>query len=287
MFPVQRLTSEQFAKFQSLIYQHSGIRLDDRKVTLLSSRLQRRLRELEITDPDEYYALVTSRRGKDEQMQLLDAVTTNETFFFRTESHFDWFSDVFLPEIDAQHRAGQRKSQLRVWSAACSSGAEPYSLAFCIDAQRPRWTNWDITIIATDLSNTSLQQARTGQYKQRMMENVPATKVSRYFNTTDDSPTEYLVKDAFRSLVQFEHHNLMHPKVGPKFDCIFLRNVLIYFDEASKQTVLNHVVASLAEGGYLVIGPSEGIYGLDNPLTKLSTFLYRNESPSPKRSLRR
>ncbi len=270
-----RLTSEQFDRFGRLIYQLSGIRLDDRKVTLLSSRLQRRLRAMEMTDADEYFRFATSRAGKAELDEMLDVVTTNETSFYRTEPHFDWFSGIFLEELHASHRLGNRKPTLRVWSAACSIGAEPYSLAFCIAEKRFRLVDWKTTILATDLSETSLETARAAKYKQRMIDGVPADKLNRYFRRTDDVPAEYQLRSEYREMVTFRRHNLMDAMNQPPFDCVFLRNVLIYFDDESKQTVLSHIAASIAPGGYLVIGPSEGIYGLENPLKKLSTFLYQ------------
>ena len=272
---MQRLTDEQFARFGRLIYQHCGIRLDDRKVTLLTTRLQRRLRVLQLDDADTYFNLVTSRAGKDELNELLDVVTTNETSFFRTEPHFDWFTRTFLEQIHNEHRRGERDASLRVWSAACSVGAEPYSLAFCIAEKRFRMTDWKTNILATDLSETSLQIARTAKYKQRMVDGVPPEKLSRHFRRTDDAIPEYQLRTEYRDMVTFRKHNLMQPIREAPFDCVFLRNVLIYFDDQSKQTVIHHIAAALAPGGYLVIGPSEGIYGLDNPLKKISTFLFQ------------
>lgn len=272
---MERLTDEQFARFGRLIYQLSGIRLDDRKVTLLSSRLQRRLRALNMPDAEAYFRFATSAAGKAELNEMLDVVTTNETSFFRTEPHFDWFTNVFLEEMHARHRLDQRKPSLRIWSAACSVGAEPYSLAFCIAEKRFRLVDWKTSILATDLSETSLQTARVAKYKQRMVDGVPADKLARYFRRTDDVPPEYQLRPEYRDMVTFRRHNLIDAIGERPFDCVFLRNVLIYFDDQSKQTVLTHVVNAIAPGGYLVIGPSEGIYGLDNPLKKLSTFLYQ------------
>lgn len=272
---MERLTDEQFARFGRLIYKLSGIRLDDRKVTLLSSRLQRRLRALNMPDAEAYFRFATSAAGKAELNEMLDVVTTNETSFFRTEPHFDWFTNVFLEEMHAQHRLNERKPSLRIWSAACSIGAEPYSLAFCIAEKRFRLVDWKTSILATDLSETSLQTAREAKYKQRMVDGVPPDKLSRYFRRSDDVPPEYQLRPEYRDMVTFRRHNLMDAIAERPFDCVFLRNVLIYFDDQSKQTVLTHIANAIAPGGYLVIGPSEGIYGLDNPLTKLSTFLYR------------
>ncbi len=272
---MERLSAEQFARFQGLIYRHSGIRLDDRKVTLLTTRLQRRLRETTIESADQYYQWVSSPRGRDELTELLNVVTTNETSFFRTESHFDWFQKEFLEQMIIDNRNGTHPATLRIWSAACSIGAEPYSLAFCLADKRLRMVDWSIRILATDLCETSLQTARAGRFKKRMIDGVPPAKLNRYFRKTEGEVPEYEVRSEYAEWVAFRRHNLMSPLGERSFDCIFLRNVLIYFDEQSKQTVLTHMVTALAPGGYLVIGPSEGIYGLDNPLKKLSTFLYQ------------
>ena len=277
------LSESQFDRFQTLIYQHSGIRLDNRKMTLLTSRLNRRLRSLKMESVDDYYALVT-RRGETTELQaLLDVITTNETSFYRTQPHFDWFSNDFLARCVADVKSGQRERRLRLWSAACSIGAEPYTMAFCLYDQRHRLSNWNVDLLASDLCVTSLETARQGIYAQRLVDSLDEKVIKRFFRRLDTTPPTYQVRDAFRSQVDFFHQNLMKPlrrekiNAGP-FDCIFLRNILIYFDESSKQSVLNHVVSALAKGGYLVIGPSEGIFGLENPLEKLSTFLYRKSS---------
>lgn len=269
------LTEEQFKRFQSLIYQHSGIRLDDRKQTLVRSRLQRRLRQIEIDDIDQYYQTVTSDRSGDELQALIDVITTNETSFYRTESHFEWFRDEFLTEVARQAKKGQRPKTLRLWSAACSVGAEPYTMLFCLHDRRGSLRDLDIQLLASDLSTDSLAKARRGRFKDRLITGIDPKQAKRFFKKIDGDVPEYQIRDEFASQVTFFQHNLIHPLRQPPIDCVFLRNVLIYFDDASKQTVLDHITAAIAPGGYLVIGPSEGIYGLRNPLTKLSTFLYQ------------
>lgn len=269
------LTQEQFKKFQKLIYQHSGIRLDDRKQTLLRSRMQRRLRQIDLDDVDEYYRIVTTPSQKKELQALIDVVTTNETSFYRTATHFDWFCDQFLIEIVKQAKLGQRKKTLRLWSAACSLGAEPYTLLFCLEKRRAQLGDWKIEILGSDLSETTLATAKSGRFSQRLIDSLDPSSTKRFFQKIDGFQNEYQVRDEFLDRIDFFQHNLMTPLRQPLMDCIFLRNVLIYFDEASKQQVVTNMVNSLTPGGYLVIGPSEGIYGLDNPLEKLSTFLYQ------------
>jgi len=279
---VLEITEDQFKRFRNLIYKHCGIRLDDRKQLLLRTRLQRRLRQISMDDVEKYLGIVT-RPGEAEELQaLIDVVTTNETSFFRTQSHFDWFSKVFLPEVHSRRGTFGGNRELRIWSAACSNGAEAYSLSFCLHDHRALVKGLKVKIIASDLCVSALEQARTAMYPQRFVDTLaPATR-KQFFDAivaspgaSPSAPREYQVRAEFRDQVEWVHHNLMHPLRRPPMDCVFLRNVLIYFDEASKQTVLTNVVNQIVPGGYLVVGPSEGIYGLDNPLKKINTFLYQ------------
>lgn len=269
------LTEEQFKRFQSLIYQHSGIRLDNRKQTLLRSRLQRRLRQIDLDDVDQYYRIVTNPKRKDELQALIDVVTTNETSFFRTESHFEWFSNTYLTDIARQAKRGDRTKTLRLWSAACSVGAEPYTLLFCLHDKRAAMETWTVDLLASDLCTESLGSAKTGQFSKRLIDSLDDGRTKRFFRQTDGIVPGYEIRPEFADRIEFFQHNLMKRLDRPPMDCIFLRNVLIYFDEASKQKVLTNMVNALVPGGFLVIGPSEGIFGLENPLTKISTFLYQ------------
>jgi chemotaxis protein methyltransferase CheR len=286
-FTVLEITEEQFKRFQTLIYKHCGIRLDDRKQLLLRTRLQRRLRQIPMDDVEKYLAIVTRPGGAEEFQSLIDVVTTNETSFFRTQSHFDWFSNVFLPEVHARRGTPGSSRELRLWSAACSNGAEAYSLAFCLHDHRNLVQGIKVKILASDLCVSALDQARTAKYPQRFVDALaPATRkqffdeVAALPGTSSTAPREYQVRSEFRDQVEWVHHNLMHPLNRPLMDCVFLRNVLIYFDEASKQAVLTNVINQIAPGGYLVVGPSEGIYGLENPLKKINTFLYQKNPNS-------
>ncbi len=269
------LTEEQFKRFQALIYKHSGIRLDDRKQTLLRSRLQRRLRQIDLDDVDQYYRIVTTPSRKDELQALIDVVTTNETSFFRTESHFEWFTDSFLADVIRDAKVGLRKKSLRLWSAACSVGAEPYTLLFCLHEKRSVLNDWNVDVLASDLSMNALATAKSGRFSKRLINGLDEKQTKRFLREIVGFQTEYEVRSEYADKIDFFQHNLMNRLLRPPMDCIFLRNVLIYFDDASKQKVIANIANALVPGGYLVIGPSEGIYGLDNPLTKISTFLYQ------------
>lgn len=269
------LTSAQFHRFQELIYSVTGIRVPDSKIVLLSNRLRRRAKTVDLASFDDYFRLVDEDRKGPEFTQFLNAVTTNETFFFRTEKHFEWFQSDFMNERVLLARKGGAKS-LRVWSAACSTGEEVYSLAICVARNLLRLRNWNLEIIGTDLSEDVLQSARMGTYGSRSMEAVPDTQKRRYF--TQASADSWTVRPSLKEFVTFQPHNLMTPMRLPPFDCIFIRNVLIYFDRESKQQVVQHLINALVPGGYLVVGPSEGIYDMLGNLKKHSTFLYQKET---------
>lgn len=270
----EKLSPPQFNRFRDFIYRQSGIRMDATKTTLVSNRIRRRVRAGDFTDFDAYYKHLTSPQGAGELEQFLDAITTNETHFFRTPAHFEWFKGDFLSEVILQQRRGERSQDLRVWSAACSTGEEPYSLAICAVENSLRLKNWNISIVGTDISEAVLKEARQAVYRQRSLEEVTAVQLKRYFEALADGQS-WLVRAPVKALVEFRRHNLMEPLRLPHFDCIFIRNVLIYFDRDSKQAVIKNLIGALARGGYLVVGPSEGVYDMLDPLVKKAAYLYQ------------
>ncbi len=276
---LEQLTPRQFARFRDLIYAESGICIDERKVALLTNRIRRRLRAGNFTDFDVYFAWLRSPRGVAELSQFLDAITTNETFFFRTPEHFDWFKHEFVPELIRAARLQQRPQSIRIWSAGCASGAEPYTIALCLAEQRYRLRDWTIRILGTDLSERALEAGRAGNYKAHLVEGVPEKLRKRYFQWHPETTT-WTVQPELRGMVELTRHNLLKPLHETAFDCVFIRNVLIYFDHASKQRAIEHLIAAMAVGGYLVVGPSEGIYDLLAPLQKRAAFLYQKVTPS-------
>jgi chemotaxis protein methyltransferase CheR len=272
---MESLSVEQFSLFRELIYKHSGIRIEATKITLVTNRLRRRLKALQLTDFDTYYKLLTSRKGATELGAFLDAITTNETSFFRTPQHFDWFRDTFIPGMISRAVNGEHPRAIRAWSAACSTGEEPYSIGICLREQQLRLRGWQLTIMGTDISEEALQTARSGVYRAKIAGEMTAKCLQRNF---DPSPAgdSYAIRDNIKQLVEFRQHNLMQPLRVEPFDCIFIRNVLIYFDRASKETVIHNLRQVLAPKGFLVVGPSEGIFDMLQPLVKRETFLYQN-----------
>ena len=273
VWEVSKLTPEQFSLFQQFIYRQTGIQMQEGKITLLSNRIRRRLRALQIECFDDYYKLLTAKKLPGELEHFIDAVTTNETFFFRTGGHFEWFAGPFLDDLVARAASGRHDRSVRVWSAACSSGEEAYSLAICLLENRPRLLDWRLSIVGTDISETVLTQARAAKYRQRSLEQVSPERLQRHFSKA--GPEEWGVKPAVASLCSFQRHNLLERISQPPFDCVFIRNVLIYFDRGSKEAAVRHLIDSLAPGGYLVVGPSDGIYDMLGGLQRRANFLYQ------------
>lgn len=271
---MSQLTPRQFELFRDFIYRHSGIRMDVSKISLATNRIRRRVKANQLAGFEEYYKFIVSSAGADELEHFLDAVTTNETHFFRTPQHFDWFKTEFVNDLLSRDRQGDRPRQIRVWSAACSTGEEAYSLAICLWENSLRLKDWKLSVVGTDISERVIKEARQAVYKQRAVEEVEPARLKRHFDHSAEAGT-YTIRPHVRDLVTFARHNLMLPMRMPQFDCIFIRNVLIYFDRQSKATVIEQLVRALNRGGYLVVGPSEGVYDMLEPLTKRSTFLYQ------------
>ncbi len=267
-----QLNPQQFERFSDFIYGKSGIRIPENKLTLLSNRIRKRLKAGDWPDFDAYYDHLTSLRGARELDYFFDAVTTNETSFFRTPTHFDWFGGPFLEDLVTATRLGKRPRSLRTWSAGCASGAEAYTMAICLRENAYRLRDWELSILGTDISEAALEMARDGVFGDRAMENVSEKRRKRFFRPVEAD--RWKVRTEVAAPVTFERQNLLRAAPSPPYDCIFIRNVLIYFDEASKRRAVKHLVDALAPGGFLVVGPSEGIYAMLDPLKRHSAFLY-------------
>jgi chemotaxis protein methyltransferase CheR len=271
----ERLTQEQFELFQKFTYDRCGIKIDASKITLVSNRIRRRLQPSNCSDFSAYYQFIASRAGSGELVDFIDVITTNETSFFRTPSNFEWLKNDFVTELIRAKVDGKREPSLRIWSAACSSGEEPYSIAMCLAEASVPLRGWTIQILGTDICETSLKQAREAVYRKRTMQEMDDAKVRRYFS--EEVPGDFQLRPSITQMVKFKNHNLMKPMLEKPFDCIWLRNVLIYFDRESKAKVIENLVRSLVSGGYLVVGPSEGVYDMLGMLQKRGTFLYQKQ----------
>ena len=269
----EELAVPDFERFLALIYRISGIRIPASKRVMIANRLRRRLRATGIPTFSQYYAQLVAPSGLAEMPAFIDAITTNETYFYRDAHHYTWVGGTFLAEAARSIRS--RGQPIRIWSAACATGEEPYSIALEVAANRPSLAGREISILGTDLSTAAVEAARLGDYDDRAVHLVPADRRKSAFDH-DEARRRWSVRPEIRSMVAWKVHNLLKPVGQGPFDCIFIKNVLIYFDAESKQAVVRHLLASLAAGGYLVVGPTEGIFGMLGSLVKHKTWLYQN-----------
>ena len=237
----QTLNELEFERFRTLIYQLAGIRVAPTKQILISNRLRKRLKETGITTFENYYRHLTSPAGKAEVALFLDAITTNETCFFRDISQFEWLGGPFLDEIAQAVSKGTHTRRVRVWSAASSSGEELYTISIVLREHADQLAGWRLELLGTDLSQQVLDAARNGIYDERAIRLVTAARRSAYFQQDTATPGKWQVKADIRAMTRWKRHNLMNPLVGEEpFDVVFLKNVLIYFDNDSKEKVLRH-----------------------------------------------
>src|SRR5882762_5578773 len=265
--PIPDLSVEEFHLFQTLVLRESGIHLGEKNRAMLVSRLWKRLRALELNSFSSYYRRV--KADTREMVLMLDCICTNETHFFREPAAFDCLRARVFPEWLADADAGKRKRTLRVWSAACSTGEEVYSLAMSLLTHFPPAAGWNIEILGTDLSTKVLAKASAGIWAVEKMQGVPL-EYQRRFLLKGFGPEKGKIKatDELRRVVRFDRLNLTRqPYVvtGP-FDLIFCRNVLIYFQWETKIKVVDSLGRCLAPGGYLFLGHAESLHGVTDKL---------------------
>ncbi len=259
------LSRQTFNRLRDLVREHAGIDFPDEKRYLLESRVKPRLLAQEVPD-FETYADRLEQGDTREIARLVNAVTINETAFFRHPSQFEALEDTILPELVRLHQQ-ERSGPMRLWSAACSAGDEAYSLAILIrETIEPRHPRMDYEIVGTDIDTEVLEEARAGRYRKRSVRNVPPAYLRDYF---DRSGEAFVVDPAIRDMVEFRPLNLTDAQDMRRmrnFDLIMCANVLIYFNETSKKDVLQGLYRSLRPGGYLFVGGSEALGELDVPL---------------------
>lgn len=263
------LSENQFKKISRLVHSLCGINLKDGKQALVRARLMKRLRALKLLDFDEYMAYLESREGRGEINFMIDVMTTNKTHFFRESEHFNYLCDHVLAKLN--HR------KMRFWTAACSSGEEPFSLAILLKENIPEIGFHDIRILATDISMRMLDRARKAVYGEEVLRDVPPLFLQKYFTKLRQSPSrQYLLKEEIRKMVQLAWLNLMDPwpMKGP-FDVIFCRNVMIYFDRQTQQNLINRFWNLLGPGGHLFVGHSEGLSAVQHNFRYVRPAVYR------------
>ncbi|CAK0764564.1 chemotaxis protein methyltransferase [uncultured Gammaproteobacteria bacterium] len=273
-FPFER---RHFDFISRLLHQLAGIHLPPHKLEMMYSRLGRRLRQLNLKDFDAYCALVDSAEGIDEVSFLVNALTTNLTSFFREPHHFHHLAQTVLPAV-RQQQTNVAKPRLRVWSAGCSSGPEPYTIAMVMASTLTDLRRWDARILATDIDTHMVDTARSGVYPADYGDGIP-TGLKERFTRRDhgaDGDPAMVMGDDLRRLIAFKPLNLLEdwPMKGP-FDAIFCRNVLIYFDRAGRTHVIDKFTNLLAPNGFLYLGHSESLFGISDRFEQAGPTIYR------------
>jgi chemotaxis protein methyltransferase CheR len=276
-----KMTDEMFRLLRDFIYQKTGIYFQDNKKYLLEGRLGKRLQVLGVDDFEDYFqSLRYGTQSNDEMKFLYDAVTINETFFFRNEPQFEAFEKTLVPQrLNGKSASGRTK--LRFWSAASSSGEEAYTLAMIyLERLRPKYPLLDIEIVGTDINSSVLETARSGIYREYSVRNMPKFFLEKYFDASDG---RFHISDHVRRLARFEHMNLYdrnRMRMMTCFDIIFCANVLIYFDMRSKIQVVSDLYDSLNPGGFLFIGYAESLHGISSAFKLVNfpkTVAYKKE----------
>ncbi len=268
------MRDSEFEFIRSVVYERSRINLGPDKRELVSARLGKRLRATNVPSLSEYCALLRAPGAEEELGNLIDAISTNHTFFFREQAHFDFLRDKAVPEMAARARA-ESWARLNIWSAACSSGEEPYSIAIALANCAGSWP-WHIE--ATDISRRILAKAQAGIYKDDTVNRLPADIVRSHFQR-GFGPQEgnHRIKAALRERVTFRHLNLLEGELPTRdlFHVIFCRNVMIYFDRTTQEQLVERLSRKLVPGGYLFVGHSESLTHISHPLRMLRPAIYQ------------
>lgn len=265
------LSNLDFEQYRSLIYAESGITFTPANRSILESRLKEKLREKGISTPREYFSIISS--NKEELKAFLDAITTNLTRFFRNQAQFDALEKHVIPELIHTIKKGSYGSPIKIWSAGCSTGEEPYTIAMLLSEVLP--APWRFEILASDISLKCLMTAKEGFYADNRMDGIPDNYLKKYFDKVEGG---YHIHQDIHSKIKFDYHNLKNDSGQRGFDIVFCRNVIIYFDEAAQTAVINRFWDAMASKSFLFIGHSESLFGMDTKFEFLKTewaTLYR------------
>jgi len=270
----EQLSARNFQRLSTFIQDYSGIKMPANKRTMLEGRLRRRMRATRINDVNAYCHYLFEENGLDgEAIHLIDAVTTNKTEFFREPAHFDFLATKGLPAL-----AAKGKREIKIWSSACSTGAEPYTIAMVLDEFCETQRGVDYSILCTDICTEVLDQAVAGRFFEQMIEPVSMARRQRYLmRARDTARNEVRVKPHLRAKLAFARLNLMDDAypIETNLDIIFCRNILIYFDKPTQAKVLSRLCNHLAPGGYLLLGHSESIVGIDLPVVQIANTVFQ------------
>lgn len=265
-------TDKDFNFIRALVAEKTGIVLSDAKRDLVYGRLSRRLRQLGIKRFADYCRLLQDG-DEDEMVQFTNAITTNLTSFFREAHHFDYLGATLLPTLEKE----KPNRKIRIWSAGCSTGEEPYSISMTIKEKCPRLAGWDLKILATDLDSNVLAKAQAGIYEHSRVEDLSRERLRRWFRKGRGvNEGSAKVSAELQELITFRQLNLMQewPMQGP-FDVIFCRNVVIYFDKATQRTLFNRYADLLVDGGHLFVGHSESLFKVTDRFELIGKTVYR------------
>jgi len=269
-----KFTKKDFDFLRKISNARTGIVVTDDKFDMFYARLSRRVRALGFSNFSQYCDFVSSDRAGDEVLELINAVTTNLTAFFRENHHFEFLSKTVLPKLLKENRD---EKKIRIWSAGCSTGEEPYSLAITLKENLPANLHWDIEILATDIDSNVLAKASKGVYMEDRVKDMQKKILHRWFMRGKGSNAGSVrVKPEVRSLINFGQLNLMESwNAGDIKDVIFCRNVIIYFDRESKTRLVNRYADNLKDGGYLFIGHSESLYKITDRFELIGNTIYQ------------
>jgi chemotaxis protein methyltransferase CheR len=288
-----QISEAEMRLLQALVYQECGMYFDARRTHFLQDRLQRRVRECRLDSFYSYYRLLISAEGRQEFDRLLEDLTVNETSFFRNKSQLDLFHKCILDELIRKKEA-ERDRRIRIWSAGCSTGQEPYTIAMLVadglayhrlmtpDRGEITWPKpivpppWKVEIPASDINYSVLRAGQEGAYNEHQMASVDYSYRLRYFDKAGD---RYVVKAALKQLVHFDFHNLKTEFLPQRNDVIFCRNVMMYFDEPEQRRLIEKFHRCLAPGGYLLVGHAESLLGL----TDKFAMVYRDSGTAYRR----
>lgn len=273
-----KLSPEEDRAFQKFIEENSGLHLEEHAIRSLAEAVGERIKATKVESPYKYLNFLRFHpQGKEEFPQLLNLLTIKETYFFRNQPQFKVLKEKILPEIVKRKTKGKGlyHPQLRLWSAGCSSGEEPYSLAMSIREVIPNPKDWEIEILATDISPEALEKGERGVYAKRAVKYTDKVYLDKYFKRSEG---KYYLKDEIRGMVKFLYHNLVNDLFPENLDLIFCRNVTIYFKRPLTEKIIEKFYQSLNEGGYLIIGHSETLYGMSSGFELVNlgdAFVYR------------
>lgn len=254
------ITMDEFESLSDFVYRRAGIRFESKKIYFLSKRIEKRMEELGMETPFEYIRFLRfSDGGNSEFQNLMNLLTVNETYFFRDFPQLEAFAEHCLLEL-TERKAACGDKVLRIWSAGCSTGEEPYTLAIILLEMIEDFKDWNVQILATDIDLTVLEKAEKAVYCARSVHDVPPEYLVRYFGERPNGL--YALSHQVKKMVEFEHLNLADKEAIRKkrgFDLIFCRNVLIYFDDVSRKQAVDHFYVALDPGGYIFLGSSESV----------------------------